>query len=121
MAIQGIFYVFELVSDLSRSKKFFGETLGWQLGTDEHDVAGFSFGNGYLVLHADKSKAASHAQEGRHVAVLVDDVKAEHARLAKLGVEVSGVTEQPWGQRDFSFSDPDGYVWVYGQATRAHA
>jgi catechol 2,3-dioxygenase-like lactoylglutathione lyase family enzyme len=121
MAIQGIFYVFELVSDLARSKKFFGETLGWKLNTDEEQVAGFAFGGGYLVLHAEPGHTASHANEGRHVAVLVDDVNAERARLEKLGVQVSALTEQPWGQRDFSFSDPDGYLWYYGQATRPHA
>ena len=48
MAIKGIFYVFALVSDMARSKKFYGETLGWKLGTDENDVAGFAFGSGYL-------------------------------------------------------------------------
>jgi hypothetical protein len=35
MAIKGIFYVFAEVSDLARSKKFYGETQGWKLNTDE--------------------------------------------------------------------------------------
>ena len=31
MTTNGVFYVFVLVSDLQRSKKFYGETLGWKL------------------------------------------------------------------------------------------
>jgi catechol 2,3-dioxygenase-like lactoylglutathione lyase family enzyme len=84
MTIKGIFHVYVPVSDLARSKKFYGETLGWDLKTDEKDVAGFAFGNGYLVLHAD---AATPNPGGMHVEVEADDVNAEHARLRKLGIE----------------------------------
>jgi catechol 2,3-dioxygenase-like lactoylglutathione lyase family enzyme len=119
MATKGVFYVFAYVSDLGRSKRFYAETLGWKLGTDEADVAGFGFGGGYLVIHRDDRPSAARSFEGgMHVAVLVDDVDAEHARLRKLGLEVSALHDQPWGQRDFSFADPDGYVWWYGQPTR---
>ena len=47
--------------------------------------------------------------------VRVDDVDAEHARLAQRGVAVGALQDQPWGERNFRFSDPDGNVWVYGQ------
>jgi uncharacterized glyoxalase superfamily protein PhnB len=53
-----------------------------------------------------------------HVAVQVDDADAEHARLRSRGVPVGDVQDQPWGERNFSFLDPDGYTWVYGQAMR---
>ncbi len=62
MAIKGIFYVFALVSDMARSKKFYGEALGWKLGTDENDVAGFAFGSGYLVIHADRNQVSRTSQ-----------------------------------------------------------
>jgi catechol 2,3-dioxygenase-like lactoylglutathione lyase family enzyme len=114
MAIKGVFYVFALVSDLKRSKKFFGETLGWKLGTEEGSVAGFSFGDGYLVIHEDRGDP--HKSSGMHISVKVDDVDAQHARLKTLGVEVSALQNQPWGERHFSFSDPDGYTWFYSQA-----
>jgi catechol 2,3-dioxygenase-like lactoylglutathione lyase family enzyme len=119
MAAQGVFYVFVYVSDLARSKRFYGETLGWKLGTDERDVAGFAFGSGYLVMHADDRPAdARRYAAGMHVAVQVDDANAEHARLQKLGVRVSTLHDQPWGERNFSFEDPDGYTWWYGQPMR---
>jgi catechol 2,3-dioxygenase-like lactoylglutathione lyase family enzyme len=120
MAIKGIFYVFALVSDLARSKKFYGDVLGWQLTTDETDVAGFAFGSGYLVIHADNSQPAARKASSMHVEVQVDDVDTEHARLQKLGIKVSELQDQHWGERNFYFSDPDGYTWFYGQATRAH-
>jgi catechol 2,3-dioxygenase-like lactoylglutathione lyase family enzyme len=121
MTEKGIFYVFALVSDLERSKKFYGQTLGWKLGTDEKEVAGFSFGNGYLVLHADAGGAGARRSGGMHVAVLVDDANAEHERLRGQGLAVSELADMPWGERNFSFADPDGYTWTYGQALRAHA
>ena len=49
------------------------------------------------------------------VEVKVDDVNAEHARLAGLGVAVSELRDQPWGERNFYFEDPDGYPWSFGQ------
>jgi catechol 2,3-dioxygenase-like lactoylglutathione lyase family enzyme len=82
MAIKGTFYVFTRVSVLERSKKFFGETLGWKLGTEDGSVAGFSFGDGYLVLHQDKGDPRKAA--GMLVAVKVDHVDAPHARLTNL-------------------------------------
>lgn len=118
MSTDGIFYVFAFVSDLARSKRFYGETLGWRLGTDEADVAGFAFGGGYLVVHRDDRPAAARSYAGgMHVAVKVDDVAAAHAGLRARGVAVSELHDQPWGQRDFFFDDPDGYRWWYGQPT----
>jgi catechol 2,3-dioxygenase-like lactoylglutathione lyase family enzyme len=116
MNAKGIFYVLARASDLARSKRFYGETLGWTLATDEPHVAGFAVGSGYLVLHVeDRPPAARQYGGGLHVAIEVDDVDAEHARLRRLGVAVGEVCDQPWGERNFSFADPDGYVWVYGQ------
>ena len=116
MAIKGIFYVFAEVSDLTRSKKFYGQTLGWKLNTDEKDVAGFAFGSAYLVIHAS-GKQAPPTGPSLYVEVQVDDVNAEHARLKELGVEVSDLQDQHWGERNFSFRDPDGHTWFYGQST----
>jgi catechol 2,3-dioxygenase-like lactoylglutathione lyase family enzyme len=117
MAIKGIFYVFALVSDMARSKKFYGETLGWKLGTEEGNVAGFSFGSAYLVVHADNDNPPSSRKAGgMHVAVQVEDAQAEHARLQNLGISVSDLQDHHWGERNFSFSDPDGYTWFYSQS-----
>lgn len=119
MTETGVFYVFAQVSDLQRSKRFYGETLGWKLGTDEPEVAGFAFGEGYLVLHRDeRTDDARPYAGGMHIGVKVGDVDAEHARLKRLGVAVGELVDQPWGERNFFFNDPDGYTWSYGQAMR---
>src|SRR3954463_12898727 len=102
MAVKGIFYVLVEVADLARSKSFYGETLGWNLNTDEKDVAGFAFGSAYLVIHATGKQRQSEAAS-LYVEVQVDDVNAEHARLKGLGVEVSELQDQHWGERNFSF------------------
>jgi len=113
VSIQGVFYVSAHVSDLTRSKQFYSEKLGWKLGTNEPEVAGFHFGSGYLVLLAD----AAHAKfaGGMHVAIRVSDIDAEYGRLVEAGVAVSELRRQPWGERNFSFHDPDGYEWSYGE------
>jgi uncharacterized glyoxalase superfamily protein PhnB len=49
------------------------------------------------------------------VAVRVDDIEAQHSSLKAKGVDVSPIESRPWGQRDFSFTDPDGYGWDYAQ------
>ena len=105
------------VSDLQRSKKFYGDILGWELQTDEYGVAGFSFGPSYLVIHTDDRSQGKRAYAGgMYLLVEVDDIDAEHARLKKLGVAVGELCNQPWGYRTFAFTDPDGYPWEYGQA-----
>lgn len=117
MAIEGVFYVHILVSDLARSKAFYGETLGWKLNTDEAMVAGFWFGSAYLVAQRDTRPDAERAYNaGMHISVKVSDIEAEHAGLKARGVEVSPIHDRPWGERNFSFADPDGYLWEYGQA-----
>lgn len=116
MAVEGIFYVYAKVADLQRAKQFYGEVLGWKLHTDEPQVAGFWFGSGYLVAGLDAGGAdrAPHA-DGMHIAVRVSNIDAEHAQLAQRGVQVSAVQRRPWGERNFSFRDPEGYLWEYGE------
>ena len=116
MAATGIFYIEAFVSDLALSKKFYGETLGWQLNTDLPEVAGFFFGTGYLVVIADnRTPSARQYAGGMHVEVQVEDVAAEHNRLTGLGIDVSDIDEKPWGESKFTVTDPDGYLWSYGQ------
>lgn len=119
MSIQGIFYIAAHVSDLARSKRFYSETLGWKLETDAPAVAGLRFGSGYVVLLAAPSAGHDgNRAGGMHVAVQVEDIDAEHAKLAAAGVVVSEVATQPWGEKNFSFKDPDGYEWSYGEIVR---
>lgn len=112
MAIQGLFYIHIQVVDLARSKAFYGETLGWKLGTDERDVAGLGFGSGYLVITLGEHIGSG----GVEVCVSVDDLEAQHQRLTQNHVEPTPIETKPWGERSFCFKDPDGYAWRYGQS-----
>lgn len=116
MSVQGIFYVAARVSDLARSKQFYSEKLGWKLETDEPTVAGVRFGTGYLVLLSDPTPGAEDPLSGGiHVAVRVDDIEAEYDRLRRAGIELGELRSQAWGERNFSFLDPDGYEWSFGE------
>jgi catechol 2,3-dioxygenase-like lactoylglutathione lyase family enzyme len=117
MAIEGIVYVHaKSGGPRARARQFYGDTPGWKLHTDEPHVAGFWFGGGYLVAGLDPAAASeSHRGHAMHVAVRVGDIEAEHVRLTERGVEVSPIQRQPWGVRNFSFRDPDGYLWEYGE------
>jgi catechol 2,3-dioxygenase-like lactoylglutathione lyase family enzyme len=117
LSIQGIFYVAAHVSNLARSKQFYSEKLGWKLETNEPTVAGFRFGTGYLVLLAEPADAGSKVTPGEmHISVLVTDIEAEYAKLQEAGVKVGDLRSQPWGEKNFSFHDPDGYEWSYGES-----
>ena len=116
MAIEGIFYVHARVADLAHAKAFYGGKLGWRLDTDEPAVAGFWFGSGYLVAVLDTN--AQSGSGGLTVVLRVDDIEEEHRLLSGRGVAVSAVEARPWGQRDFRFTDPNGYVWEYAQVSR---
>src|SRR5262245_47937819 len=102
MAIKGLAYVHAEVSDLARSKRFYGETLGWELHTDEKDVAGFAFGSAYLVLVTGKSSGL-RPSDALYVGVEVSDVDAEYEKLKGLGLDVGDLHDYPWGERKFSF------------------
>jgi len=121
MTVKGINCLSAYVSDLQRSKRFYTEMLGWELMTDAPGVAGLAFGESYFVIHSDDRGNPDHrCAGGMHALVKVEGVDAEHARLKSLGVAVTDLRDQPWGQRTFTFTDPDGYLWVYGQATGSH-
>lgn len=122
MSIKGLFYIEAFVSDLARSKEFYGKILGWKLNTDLPEVAGFFFGTGYLVILTDHRPAeARQYAGGMYVEVQVDNAAAEHARLQECGVPVSELSDKPWGERKFTFTDPDGYTWAYGEQLQGGA
>ncbi len=61
-----------------------------------------------------------HAADGVLVVFVVDDIDGEYARLQTAGVPITTAIEtEPWGERYFQISDPNGVViqlvqWVTG-------
>jgi predicted enzyme related to lactoylglutathione lyase len=110
------------VSDVDRAKAFYVEQAGFNADHD-HTVSdeirfvqltppgsacSISIGRGL-------SGMAPGSLEG--LQVVVDDVEAARAALAGRGVDVSDVTDFPWGRFVF-FADPDGNRWAVQQAVR---
>ena len=110
------------VSDVDRAKAFYVEQAGFNADHD-HTVSdeirfvqltppgsacSISIGRGL-------SGMAPGSLEG--LQVVVDDVEAARAALAGRGVDVSDVTDFPWGRFVF-FADPDGNRWAVQQVVR---
>jgi predicted enzyme related to lactoylglutathione lyase len=108
------------VSDVDRAKAFYVEQAGFNADHD-HTVSdeirfvqltppgsacSISIGRGL-------SGMAPGSLEG--LQVVVDDIEEARAALAGRGVDVSEVTDFPWGRFVF-FADPDGNRWAVQQA-----
>ena len=54
---------------------------------------------------------AGHAGDGLLLVFVVDDIDAEYARLTEAGFEFTTPIEtEPWGERYFQVTDPNGIV-----------
>ncbi len=82
-------------------------------GRVQHAV--LSFG-GDAVLLGTRGAEPDPWDTGRAVTYLaVDDPDAAHARAVAAGAEVvMGLTDQPYGSREFAVNDPEGNVWSVG-------
>jgi predicted enzyme related to lactoylglutathione lyase len=107
------------VSDVDRAKAFYSEQVGFHADHD-HTVSdeirfvqltppgsacSIAFGKGIV-----------HTRPGslQGLQMVVADINAARAELLERGVEVSEVSEFPWGSFVF-FSDPDGNGWSVQQ------
>jgi predicted enzyme related to lactoylglutathione lyase len=109
-----IAYVTIFVSQLDRAIEFYRTALGLALQhtAPEHGYASFAAGPirlGLAVAGPDQQELV-----GRHTGVGfdVDDLEAEHARLAPMGVRFPmPPARQPWGGFMALVADPDGNVF----------
>ncbi|MGH2631657.1 MAG: VOC family protein [Actinomycetota bacterium] len=104
------------VSDVDRAKDFYAEKAGFHLDHD-HAVDG---GIRFVQLTPPGSACSISLGTGLMTAepgsvqgmqIVVDDIHAARAELAERGVEVSEVSDFPWGSFVF-FNDPDGNGWA---------
>ena len=107
------------VSDVDRSRAFYGDTLGWPVDHDQTvdentrfvqvtppgSACSIAFGRG-LTESAPGSLRA--------IQVVVDSADAALADLTARGVEAQGIEELAWG-RFVTFDDPDGNGWTLQQ------
>ena len=101
-----IAYVNLDVFDLERSVAFYTEKLGLELLFQDVD-------HGYASLHAGSISLG--------LAVVGDDLEAEHARLEALGVAFAMPPErQPWGGFMAVMADPDGNTLYLDEVSAVH-
>jgi catechol 2,3-dioxygenase-like lactoylglutathione lyase family enzyme len=125
------------VSDVDRAKTFYTDKAGFNLDVDHR--AGDEFrvvqltppGSACSIsIGTGITDAAPGSVQGMHL--VVSDIDAARAELAKRGVDVSEVRHFEAGEwvpgpdpqrRDYSsfafFSDPDGNSWVLQEAGRS--
>jgi lactoylglutathione lyase len=109
------------VLDLDKSIDFYGKAFGLEVA-DHFDFDGFALvylrndENDFeieLTLNKSQSEPYSHGSGYGHVAVCVDDVKAEHHRFQELELAPADVKEfhrdGALMARFFFVQDPDGY------------
>jgi len=104
------------VSDVDRSRAFYGDTLGWPVDhdqtVDEHvrfvqvtppgSACSVAFGRGLTEMEPGSLRA---------IQVVVSSADEALADLSSRGVPAQGVDDQPWG-RFVTFADPDGNTWT---------
>ena len=69
-----------------------------------------------IVMLGTRQAPPGPFDTGRAVLYLaVDDPDAHHDRAVAAGAEVTmGLTDQPYGSREYAALDPEGNVWTFG-------
>ncbi|MGH3932413.1 MAG: VOC family protein [Pseudonocardiaceae bacterium] len=72
--------------------------------------------DGGVVMLGTRAGTSDPFDTGRAVLYLaVDDVDAHHDRAVAAGTEiVYGLTDQPYGSREYAARDPEGNIWSFG-------
>ncbi len=107
------------VSDVDRAKAFYVDQVGFNPDHDHRVSDDVRFvqltppGSACsIAIGTGVTDAPPGSVQGMQM--VVGDITAAHAELARRGVEVSPVQEFPWGSFVF-FSDPDGNKWAVQQ------
>ncbi len=97
-------------ADLDRSRAFYRDLLGFEVGMDMGWVVNFVSPDTPTaqVIVMDRDRSADVQPD---MTIEVDDVDHLHARAIALGHEVvHPLTDEPWGVRRFFVKDPDGTI-----------
>ncbi len=120
LQITQIHHVSVLITDVTRSRRFYGEILGLKEiakpRTFDFVVVWYDAGNQHLhLLPKDRPDSTSP----RHFALRVNDAAAARAYLRENGIATQETTQIPGADR-FFIADPDGNRIEVIQWTRAY-
>lgn len=115
------------VSSIERSVEFYQEKLGFDLGFamtgDGGRMVHASVINGAVTImlgYPDPADADQRLGGGAVLYTYLDDVDAYYERVRSAGTAFTEeITDQYWGDRTFTVTDPDGYVLTFAQTVRA--
>jgi catechol 2,3-dioxygenase-like lactoylglutathione lyase family enzyme len=102
-------HLYVVVTDLERSVRFYGESLGLRVER---------WGDGYARIQGDEGFFIGMEERppqevggrGIEIAVRVDDVDRRYQELTAAGVRFTArPADQEWGARHAWLRDPDGY------------
>lgn len=112
------FRVMLVVADLAANLRFYEEMLGLRrvMAWDGGAILSLASGRS-LELRAAKPGAAGEGLSSGELmlGIAVADAQAAHDALAAAGVPIARkLKDNPWGDRSFAVTDPNGIrVWVY--------
>jgi predicted enzyme related to lactoylglutathione lyase len=107
------------VSDVDRAKAFYVEKVGFNPDHDQTVNADLRFvqltppGSGCSIA-IGKGLTQAPPGSAAGLQLVVADIGAAKAELAKRGLEVGEIQDFPWGRFVF-FADPDGNRWAVQQ------
>ncbi len=113
MKITGLNHVAVVVSDVSRSSRFYGKLIG----LDPVPRPAFPFPGAWFRIGSDQelhligeddASAPRARAGGEHFALRVDDVDSAAATLKERRVAIQGPIVRPDGARQIFVEDPDG-------------
>lgn len=122
------------VTDLARSRRFYGEGLGWKPVYESGEIVFFQLGGMVLGLFGREDLAVDaqippeSAGTGGfslgHVVRSRADVDAIVAKAVASGAKpLAPPQEKSWGGYSGYFADPDGHVWeiAFAPAWKVHS
>ena len=109
-------------ADIGRARKFYADQLGLEIVDEREDGIRFAVGDTTFLVY-ESSFAGTN--EATAAAIIVDDVRAEVARLREAGVEIleydmpdfrteDGIIEMPDGPGAF-IKDTEGNIIAIGE------
>ncbi|MFC0108160.1 VOC family protein [Kibdelosporangium aridum] len=113
------------VSDVDRAKAFY-EQVGFNADHDHtvsEDIRFVQLTPPGSACSIAIGKGLTDVEPGsvKGLQVVVTDIEAAHKVLTERGIEVSEISDMPWGSFVF-FSDPDGNAWAVQQIQpRSHS
>lgn len=93
----------------------FGFRLRWQVADHRAQVA-VGGSAALAIVHADPSTGSGGGRGVDHVMVRVDDAAAHRSTAQSAGAVVGDLEDQPYGERQYTATDPTGRTWVFTES-----